>query len=253
MENRIRVFLADPSPEYLLLLSDILNTEPDMKVVAAVSDGASALERLTAESPDVLVTELLLPHVDGLSLIRKLRELGRLPRTVVHSAFFNTHMMEEVSRLGADDYLLKPCDANLLTERVREAISPETRRLTQSYDKMIHSALSNFNVSAHLSGWSYAYSAIQLALQDHSLLNAITKALYPALARQYGTQSACIERSIRSAIIYGWEHGSPEQRSAYFGKIFDNYKKAPSNGRFIAQIVYFIESKYENIDVWAAK
>ena len=250
MEQKIKVFLADASHDFLTLLGAALTEEADIEVTGAASDGAEAYRLLSQEKPDVLLTDLLLPGLDGLSLLRRLRDEGMLPHTLVISAFVNERMAQAVSRLGVDEYLPKPCDAGVIVRRIREAVDPETRRRVYDYDPAIQNALKAFGIPAYLHGRGYLQQAIQMALRDRSVLHGITKVLYPDLAKLFHTTAPCIERSMRSAVLKAWANGTPEERRAYFGPTFDGFDKAPSNGRFIAAIAEFIELEYDKIDVW---
>ena len=253
MEQTIRIFLADASHDYLALLGAALNEEPDLAVIGTAADGAEAYRQLSEEKPDVLLTDLLLPRLDGLSLLRRLRDEGGLPHTLVISAFVNERMAQAVCRLGVDEYLPKPCDMGVIVRRIREAVDPATHRRVHNYDPAIQSALKAFGIPAYLHGRSYLQQAVQMALRDRGVLHGITKVLYPDLAKAFHTTAPCIERSMRSAILKAWDNGTAEERRACFGTTFDGFDKAPSNGRFVAAIAEFIELQYDQIDIWAAE
>ena len=248
MEKKIRIFLADTSRDYLTVLRDALDEEPDMVVTGASDNGGEAWALLSKELPDVLVTDLLLPRLDGLSLIRALRDQGTLPHTVVLSGFVNVHMAEELSRIGVDDYLQKPCETDRLIRRIREAVDPESPRHMFDYEASIQMALKRFGIPPHLHGRYYLLSAIQMAIEDAGVLHGITKSLYPAIARRYHTNPSCVERSIRSAIRSGWNETTPAERQAYFGALFDDLERPLGNARFIAAIAEHIRSTYERIN-----
>ena len=253
MEKKIRVFLADTSQDYLRMLCQALDGEPDMEVVGTADNGGEAWARLSEELPDVLVTDLLLPVLDGLSLIRELRAQGRLPHTVVLSAFVNLHMASELSRLGADDYLQKPCRLDRIVRSIRDTMAPEAPQSVQDYKSLICMDLKHFGVAPHLHGYHYLVLAIQMTIDDASLLRGITKSLYPAIARLERTQPGCVERSIRGAIAQAWLRYTPEHRHLHFGSLFDGFDHAPSNARFIALIAEHIETEFLQEDLWACK
>ena len=250
MERAIRVFLADKSQDYLALLRAAFEREPDILLVDAADRGDMACERLMAQSPDVLVTDLLLPGLDGVSLLRRLKNEGKLPRTLVVSAFASDRIAQEISRLGVEDYLLKPCDVDALVRRIREVADPDRPKVIREYTQAIRQALLNFGIMPNLNGYHYLMEGTRRALEDRNVLHGITKILYPDLAKHFSTTAPCIERSIRGAVESAWERGTPESRRQFFDGLFDGFDEAPGNARFINAITEFIEGEYEKVDIW---
>ena len=120
METKIRVLIVDFNSEFCRLLSEQMRESEDMEVVGTAADGLDAL-RLTAElKPDVLLTELMLPRLDGLELLRRLPETGAEPRVIVLTGFFNAKVVADCSALGADYFMPKPCDTQTLFSRIRQ-------------------------------------------------------------------------------------------------------------------------------------
>ena len=121
METKIRVLIVDFNSEFCRLLSEQMRESEDMEVVGTAADGLDAL-RLTAElKPDVLLTELMLPRLDGLELLRRLPETGAEPRVIVLTGFFNAKVVADCSALGADYFMPKPCAST------RSACPPTSR------------------------------------------------------------------------------------------------------------------------------
>ena len=239
--------------EDLYLLRTALEEEGDLAVTGYASDGSAACTALLRERPDILVTDLLLPGLDGLSLLRRLRHEDRMPPTVVISSFVNEYMARALSVLGVRDYVPKPFTAAVLAQRIREAADPAAPPGTQDPEQFIHSALRALGIPAHLDGRRYVQRAVAMALQDRNYLHGITKSLYPELAKYFHTNSRCIERSIRSAVGLSWKHCSREERHAYFGSVFDDFEHPPSNARLIAALTEFIALSFEGRDVWKAR
>lgn len=253
MEQKIQAYLASPSRDFLELLRAALERQPDLAVVGASSRGDEALAALSERSPDVLVTDLLLPGLDGLSLLRRLKEMGKLPRTVVVSAFSNDRVAQAASRLGVEDYFLKPCDFDALIDRIREAALPTGRRAVREYDPAIREALREFGIPLNLDGHKYLMEGTRMALEDRNVLCGVTKILYPDLARHFGTTAHCVERSIRGAIDRAWKRMTPEGRSRCYGGAFAGDERAPGNARFVGALVEHVEAGYEKLDVWKSR
>ena len=250
MEKVTRVFLADGSRDFLDLLRAELELQPDLCVVGCATRGDDAYAQLTALCPDVMVMDFLLPGLDGLSLLRRLKKEERMPCTLVVSAFFNVYIAQAASLLGVRDYLPKPCGMDELVVRIREAANTRRQPSLRGFDTAIKEALSSFGVPVNLNGRRYLEEALRRVLQDRSVLHGITKILYPDLARYFGTTAVCVERSIRSAVFRGWEQGSAERRREHFGDAFDCFTEAPSNAKFISAVAAFIELEFERQEVW---
>lgn len=241
MEQIIRVFIADASAESAGLLRAALEQEKDFLVVGTAARGDQALHALEQGDVDLLIADLLLPGLDGLSLLRRLRDADCLPRTIVVSGFFNDRIARSVSAL-ADNYLPKPCRTEDLVRYMRESICG--RGFVRAYDSVVSRLLIDCGLSPHLSGYTYLKDGILRILDDRSLLHGVTKSLYRDIARQFGTNAACVERSIRSSLARAWEQISPAQRHAAFGSLFDAYPEAPSNLPFLTAMTEYIENFY---------
>lgn len=239
MEKAVRVLVADASPEQTQLLRTALEEE-DFTVVAAVNTGEEAYEKLQEAEVDVLVTDLLLPGLDGLSLLRQLRDEGGMPRTIILSAFWNDRMARSATNLGIDDYLAKPCRAEVLFARIRELM--ETDPLHRCIgEPTIRRVLMNFHIPTHLDGYKYICEGLSRALEDRTSLQGVTKVLYRDIAKEFHTTPVCVEHSMRTAIIAAWKKGSAESRHRCFGAVFDGCEKAPSNINFLSSMAEFID------------
>ena len=254
MDEKIRIFLADPSQVFLDLLASTLTEEADLEVIGRAVRGDEAYASLSANRPDVLVTDLLLPGLDGLSLLRRLKSEGAMPRTLILSAFISERAAETATRLGVDEYLPKPCNTVTLIRRIREIASGASGHgRIVDYELAVREALMRFGVNSHLNGYTYLLEGIYRVLDDRNFLHGVTKILYPDLAKQFGTTSMCVERSIRTAVDKAWRTGSPETRRANFGDIFDGFTRSPSNIRFITAIADFIDLGFTRESIWETK
>ena len=242
MENDIRVVLADSSDDFLAMLSEYISREPGLELCASAQDGEEALRQIRAKRPDVFVTDILLRRVDGMSVIRELRSTGELPRTIVVSAFFNDSIASEISTLGAVYCFPKPFKISELISRIKECLpdGQQTAGDGGAYDALITEALINFGIMPHLQGYRYLREAIRRNIDDSSVLRGVTKILYPDLAKQFGTNPKCIERSMRNAIETAWRRAGSADRDEYFGETMKRFAERPTNSRFIAAMTEFV-------------
>jgi DNA-binding NarL/FixJ family response regulator len=119
-DARIRVALADDHPIVLDGLEQLFRVEPDIAVVARCRNADEALRALRAESPDVLVLDLLMPGGGGLDLLRAMGDKDRHTRIILLTAVIDDDQLLEAIRLGAQGVVLKDMAPQLLVEAIRE-------------------------------------------------------------------------------------------------------------------------------------
>ena len=246
MDKQIKVLIADMSLDFQILLRDTLEQQTDLTVVGAFGTGEEAYRVLRKQPVDVLLTDLLLPGMDGLSLLRQLRNEGRMPPTIVLSGFITPWTMKATSELGVVYYLAKPCSAAVIAERIREAIQPGTP-VIQQQPSDIYTFLNECGILYYVSGHRYLMEAIQQTLDNPSVLHGITKILYPDLAKLFHTTPMCVEHSIRRAVTAAWKRMDSEQRNRICGGIFAGTQRPPSNARFIAAAANHIRGEREKL------
>lgn len=244
MKSKIKVLIADPDEDFRFLVSDMLSMERDMEIVGRASDGVEALRLCARLKPDVLLLDLVLPKLDGLSVIERLGNIGEIPAIFVISALYNERLISRCADMGVYYFVPKPCSMAELAIRIRQSQSlsaaclpsPDTslrqRRLESAVTAIIH----EIGVPAHVKGYQYLREAIVLAANDPDILDAVTKELYPAVAKKFSTTSPRVERAIRHAIELAWDRGNVETLQKFFGYTVSNSKGKPTNSEFIAMI-----------------
>ncbi len=96
--------------------------------------------------------------------------------------------------------------------------------------------LQELGVPAHIKGYQYLRTSIILAVETPGVLEAITKVLYPDVAKEYETTPSRVERAIRHAIEVAWNRGKVETLNKYFSYTISPCKGKPTNSEFIAMI-----------------
>ena len=236
MQNTAKVLLADANEEFRALLAGAIEKTGEFTVVGSTGDGMEALRLVEEHKPDLLILDTVLPGLDGFGVLCRLPELGA-PQAIVLSGFFSDRAASEALELGAAYYLTKPCQMDALLERLRaacprEAPKPQPVDLRGAVTEIIH----EIGVPAHIKGYQYLRQAIILTVQDMDLINAVTKVLYPAVAKHFNTTPSRVERAIRHAIEVAWDRGDLETLQKYFGYTVSNTKGKPTNSEFIAMI-----------------
>ena len=234
MEVISKILLADSSDEFRLLLRHVLEETGEFHVVGDTGDGDEAWELIQQTSPDVVVMDVILPGLDGVSLLQR---MPKNVKTIVLSAFCSQNTVQEVMRLGAWYFIPKPAHLDSLLERIRQAVTPENGTLSlPSLESDVTAIIHEVGVPAHIKGYQYVREAIILAVQDMDVINAVTKVLYPEVAKRFSTTPSRVERAIRHAIEVAWDRGDLETLQSYFGYTVNSAKGKPTNSEFIAMI-----------------
>jgi two-component system response regulator (stage 0 sporulation protein A) len=130
---------------------------------------------------------------------------------------------------------MKPCRASSVVERIRQLTSQQ-QFSRSSLETQVTTIIHEIGVPAHIKGYQYLREAILIAVEDLDVINAVTKVLYPEVAKRFGTTSSRVERAIRHAIEVAWDRGDLETLQKYFGYTVSTAKGKPTNSEFIAMI-----------------
>lgn len=238
MVSKINVILADANEEFRMLLKQRLESTEEFRVVGSTGDGMEAFELIQKETPQLVVMDVVLPALDGMSILSRLSAMDLRPKTILVSAFCNEKIVAEANEFGVDYFLPKPCDEDALLGRMYQVCRGDEPRLSEeeelknSVTAMIH----EIGVPAHIKGYQYVREAIMIAVNDMDVINAVTKVLYPEVAKRYGTTPSRVERAIRHAIEVAWDRGDLETLQKYFGYTVSISKGKPTNSEFIAML-----------------
>lgn len=237
MENRMRVLLADSSEEFRILLKQHIEATGEFEIAGSTGDGEEALRLLRQEHPDLLVMDVVLPGLDGFGLLRQLAP-EEMPKTIVVSAFCSQRTVAEAMELGVYFFLPKPCNEESLLEHMRQACcgQEDDGDFAPALEGMVTGIIHEIGVPAHIKGYQYLREAIMIAVDDMDVINAVTKILYPEVAKRFATTPSRVERAIRHAIEVAWDRGDLETLQKYFGYTVNSAKGKPTNSEFIAMI-----------------
>ncbi len=243
MEHATTVFIADSGEDFCASLTAALQRADGFQVVGTANDGEQAIRLIAERKPDVLVLDLMLAKRDGISVLKTLSGLERRPLTLATSAFVTEYVSTAAANLGVRYLMLKPCDTAALVERLEEIRGgeslrcPAARRVGKTnIESMVTSIIHEIGVPAHIKGYQYLREAIIIAVNDMDVINAITKVLYPQVAKTFGTTPSRVERAIRHAIEVAWDRGDLDTLQRFFGYTVSNTKGKPTNSEFIALI-----------------
>lgn len=131
-------------------------------------------------------------------------------------------------------------------ERRAEEVIENTQIREDDLENRVTDMLHEIGIPAHIKGYHYLRDAIIMAVEDMDVLNAITKVLYPTVAKKYQTTSSRVERAIRHAIEVAWSRGKLDTLDELFGYTVSNGKGKPTNSEFIALIADTIQLEYKH-------
>ncbi|WP_017815270.1 MULTISPECIES: sporulation transcription factor Spo0A [Paenibacillus] len=273
--STIRVLLADDNREFTNMLAEYISNQEDMEVAGVAFNGEEVLKTIEQlpELPDILILDIIMPHLDGLGVLERLRDmnLNPTPKVIMLTAFGQENITQRAVQLGASYYILKPFDMEVLVSRVRQLVGipvtagggtmqpsgtnntinksslsspPKSRNLDASITAIIH----EIGVPAHIKGYQYLREAITMVYNNIEILGSITKTLYPAIADKFKTTPSRVERAIRHAIEVAWTRGNIDSISHLFGYTINISKSKPTNSEFIAMVAdkLRIENKVSN-------
>ena len=243
MEHVTTVFIADSAEEFCSGLTSALQRADGFQVVGTASDGEQAIHMIMERKPDVLVLDLMLSKQDGISVLKAISGMEHRPITLATSGFVTEYVSTTAANLGVRYLMLKPCDMSALVERLEEIRGGESLRYPAprrsdktSIETMVTGIIHEIGVPAHIKGYQYLREAIIIAVDDMDVINAITKVLYPQVAKTFQTTPSRVERAIRHAIEVAWDRGDLDTLQRFFGYTVSNTKGKPTNSEFIALI-----------------
>ena len=263
MREKITVLIADDNQEFSMTLATYLKNQEDMVVVGRAKDGNEALDMIPNLMPDVVLLDVIMPHLDGIGVLEKLNmiKMNKRPICIMLSAVGQDKITRKAVELGAEYYVVKPFDIELLITRIRELknyrpeqnnnfISRDIQPLKQQYieiprisekkeenmEALVTNVIHEVGVPAHIKGYQYLREAIMMVVNDIDVINQITKSLYPKIAYKFNTTPSRVERAIRHAIEVAWNRGQIEMHDKIFGYTVNSNKGKPTNSELIAMI-----------------
>ena len=243
MDNQTTVMIADNGEEFCSSLVTTLQRSEGFRIVGTANDGEQAVRMILEKKPQILVLDLMLAKRDGLSVLKAISTMDRKPAVLATSGFITDYVASAAANLGVQYLMLKPCDMTALAERLEELRFGQNQRLPQnshggkqSIEAMVTSIIHEIGVPAHIKGYQYLREAIIIAVNDMDVINAITKVLYPQVAKAFQTTPSRVERAIRHAIEVAWDRGDLDTLQRFFGYTVSNTKGKPTNSEFIALI-----------------
>ncbi len=238
------VFLLQGNKEINEELKEKFDATEEYEVIGTSIDAISAISMIADKKPNFLITELVLSGYDGLSVIEKVSALKLSVKIIVLSALRNEDAVSNSVALGAQYFMAKPYNFSILLDRMKdlsERLEPAPKGTYEglhkvSLEEKISKIFINVGIPAHIKGYNFLREGVIMAVQDPSIINNITKKLYPSIGEKYNTSASKVERAIRHAIEVAWNRGRIESINSILGVRAYIGAEKPTNGEFIALV-----------------
>ena len=271
MENKnIKIVIADSDTSYTVNLKSYINNEEGMEVSRIVSSGDQVNAAFEESDADVLIMDIILPVLDGFSVLKQIEKLPKKPSLVIVASVIGHELLvRKAAEAGADYYVLKPLNYQTFIERIKFLSNIYVSKNSFQEERELHDAvpilsfptasavndgplivekpilnikkettrlLHEIGVPANLKGHNYLRDAVMMVLEDRKLINSVTKTIYPSIGQRYETSACSVERAIRTALETAWTRGKTEILNNLFGFTVNINKGKPTNAEFIALI-----------------
>lgn len=251
--NKRRVLIMDDNEVYSKKLKSELEITGEFEVIGCASNGKEGLEYYSMYMPDVVVLDVVMPIMDGFGVLSRINSKKCMDSTIiVVSGYENENTIFKIASMGADYYISKTIDVTEIVERITMFTSQKAENTPEkledifinkveedesaNIEAMVSNIIKVVGVPAHIKGYQFLRDAIIWTIEDMGIINAVTKELYPGIAKKHNTTSSRVERAIRHAIEVAWERGDIETINKLFGYTIHTSKGKPTNSEFIAMI-----------------
>ena len=240
--GKVKVLMIDDNISLIKMVKEYFKINDNIEITLEAHNGMEGIELIKSNINDfdIILLDLVMPLKDGIYVLKKLRENNINKKVIVETSYNSPEIIREVSELGATYFILKPYNLEDLEERILTLSNVKQENIINlkvpDLQMLITKLLHNLGVPSHIKGYQYIREGVQLIYENPDITNAITKELYPELARKFGTTASRVERAIRHAIEVSWNRGNWNLMEEIFGCSVDIDKAKPTNSEFIVTI-----------------
>ena len=247
MNSRISVILADPNEDYRRVLQQTMQRSGEFSVVGSSGNGTEVWELVKRRAPQLVVMDMVLPGLSGLELLDQFSAMPRRPKAIMVSAFCQKQAVSRSLELGASAFISKPCETRTVLSQMRRVIRQSDPGGTESaaIESHIASILHDLGIPSSVKGYVYLREAIAMIRKNMSMINAVTKRVYPEIAARHGATPSSVERAICHAIEVAWDRGNSSTQQELFGCTVSGARGKPTNREFIALVADWGNLEYK--------
>lgn len=239
--ERMKLLIAEGTEAFRIALMEALR---GIYCVRVSGDGQETLETLRQFQPDLLILDLMLPGLDGITLLQRAVEEGLRPMVLATTSYQNEYVLDSLQKLGVGYVMVKPCDLRATIARLADLSQRISAPVVARPDMHVHvtNLLLAMGFKTRHRGYGYLrYAIVQMAADFRQ---SITKELYPAVAQKYETDRKSVEHCIRTAIEKAWAAGDRQLWRMYFEQETAGSHR-PSNGEFIRRLAELVSNSSE--------
>ena len=238
------VILLESNSAVLEQINRALEESKDFHVMYAGDDGDEGVKQILKLKPDLVIVSMFLKGTDGCGIIRTVKKTW-FDAKVVATGVASDALIEKAIAEGVDYYLVKPFTLQTAMERITElmkdkpSISKEIavgKRKPITIEEKISEIFISIGIPPHIKGYAYLREGIKMTIENPSVINAVTKVLYPSIAKKFQTTPSKVERAIRHAIEVAWNRERIDAINAIFGARIYLGTIKPTNSEFIALV-----------------
>ncbi len=241
MDKLIRVVAIDDNEAVLGSVKKYFKGSDKVEVVGVFNNGKDGLDYLlnNTKEYDLILLDILLSQVDGIKILEDLKNSNISKKIIVLSSYKDDYSIRKIQTLNADYYMLKPIDLSILESRMLELFEQVNKfkfKETINVEVEVSSLLHDLGIPSHVRGYRYIRDGVMLLYESSSLVNLVTKDVYPIIAKKYDTTTTRVERAIRHAIEISWMRGDIKLMEDLFGNSIDFDRSKPTNAEFLTTI-----------------
>lgn len=242
------IAIFENNDEFLRELKNIIESEEGLSVCAVTSNGNTAIELLKQTKPDIVIVDLVLTGRDGISVLKYIKQSNLPCVAIAIGSYLEDKIINSAIENGAVYYLVKPVDPETVVDRIKDLSAdrtvdyyrigekPRDKRKINSIDEKISNIFVTIGIPPHIKGFTYLREGIKMTVEDQSIINRVTKELYPKIGERFQTTASKVERAIRHAIEVAWNKGRTDAISSIFGAKVYIGNERPTNSEFIALV-----------------
>lgn len=241
--SKVSILILESNTDFLNQLKEYFGRNEKFELVGASDDGSEGIGLIQKFSPDAVLLGLVLKGIDGIGVLEKIKEGNFNCVSVVMGAFSDDSIINRVMSKGASYYIVKPFSPEVAEKRIIESVEanvegrsniPAIRR--KAIDEEISTIFISIGIPPHIKGYSYLREGIKMTVSKPSIINNVTKELYPKIGEKFDTSASKVERAIRHAIEVAWNRGRIDAINSVFGaRVYIGTEK-PTNSEFIALV-----------------